>query len=515
MLDNFEEHLNIPDNNRIIFSAKYGEGKTHYLKYFFQEEAFTKKYEVIHLFPVNYSVATNEDIFELIKRDIIFHLIKTGKFKSDSLKEIITKNTKFLTSNFDGLIKLLFGAPLSVLVHLGDITSAGVFDFNGFHEKICKIYKDVEQIIEKHQETTQSDKSKSENHLDKYKEELGSIYEFNLISEIIFKQIEALKNSGEKEVVLIIDDLDRLDPEHIFRLLNVFAAHYDLNSKNKNKFGLDKVVIVCDVENIRSLFHHRYGATANFSGYLDKFYSEKVFEYNAKLTMIEYLNKNIDEIFTDFENKIFDFPFTSLDLKNFLKTFIQKVLESFIEGDQINFRDILHMKNLRINNIVNQQDKNLYPVRILLSALTNISGNVENLIRSFKKLAEEKIDTKLHRDLDVEAILLDKNYRILFFLAVSELSKYGDFLIKQDNDNFIFRWREKLTRSKYLRDVSDSEKIGIHLVHLNSRSETEGFSIQYYFLSTTKHSRTESLQQTNYFSLLAQVLEDLRKQSLI
>ena len=100
MLDNFEEHLNIPDNNRIIFSAKYGEGKTHYLKYFFQEEAFTKKYEVIHLFPVNYSVATNEDIFELIKRDIIFHLIKTGKFKSDSLKEIITKNVLIYVDYF-------------------------------------------------------------------------------------------------------------------------------------------------------------------------------------------------------------------------------------------------------------------------------------------------------------------------------------------------------------------------------------------------------------------------------
>ena len=68
----FEKHLESPDNHRIIFSAKYGEGKTYFLKnIFFSSEENQKKYETVHLFSVNCAVASNEDIFELIKRDII------------------------------------------------------------------------------------------------------------------------------------------------------------------------------------------------------------------------------------------------------------------------------------------------------------------------------------------------------------------------------------------------------------------------------------------------------------
>ena len=32
---NFSEHLEIPDNERILFSGIYGIGKTTFLKYFF------------------------------------------------------------------------------------------------------------------------------------------------------------------------------------------------------------------------------------------------------------------------------------------------------------------------------------------------------------------------------------------------------------------------------------------------------------------------------------------------
>src|SRR5699024_10335121 len=68
----FEKHLSLPKNDRIIVSAPFGAGKTYFLKEFFKNNS---KYEVIHLFPVNYSVASNEDIFELLKYDILFELL--------------------------------------------------------------------------------------------------------------------------------------------------------------------------------------------------------------------------------------------------------------------------------------------------------------------------------------------------------------------------------------------------------------------------------------------------------
>lgn len=74
----FIKHLEIPNNNRIIFSAKFGKGKTTFLKEFFtnQPGELKKKYNFFHLFSVNYPVATNEDIFRFPKYDIIIEFLR-------------------------------------------------------------------------------------------------------------------------------------------------------------------------------------------------------------------------------------------------------------------------------------------------------------------------------------------------------------------------------------------------------------------------------------------------------
>jgi hypothetical protein len=308
----FEKHLESPDNHRIIFSAKYGEGKTHFLKnIFFSSEENQKKYETVHLFPVNYAVASNEDIFELIKRDIITNLIQSDRlFQPDSLLEILVKHLSFLSNNRKTLIfigiKTIFPVLL-LLVKSVCIVPVGIFIVLKFIlkslsskeilAKFIRILKslfstEIKELGKKHSEETESSEKKIKKHLTKQQKKTGSIYEYDLISEIITKQIEKLKGTEntKKETILIIDDLDRLDPEHIFRLLNIFSAHCDVHyyteesaPKKHNKFNFDKIIFVCDVENLRSLFHHRYGAEANFRGYLDKFYSGgEIFNYNLR-----------------------------------------------------------------------------------------------------------------------------------------------------------------------------------------------------------------------------------------
>src|SRR4051812_17546947 len=74
----FTQHLNIPVNERIIFSAKFGMGKTTFLKWYFAQDDAKEKFNCIHLFPVNYSIAGNEDIFRYIKYDVIVELLKEG-----------------------------------------------------------------------------------------------------------------------------------------------------------------------------------------------------------------------------------------------------------------------------------------------------------------------------------------------------------------------------------------------------------------------------------------------------
>ncbi len=132
--------------------------------------------------------------------------------------------------------------------------------------------------------------------------------------------ISEAKANKEMKSVLIIDDLDRIDPEHIFRILNVFSAQVDLENKGKHKLGFDKVILICDIHNIRNIFHHRYGSHTDFSGYIDKFYSTEIFEYNFKRILarklhtifekIEYGNDTTIHTFTNFRDINFFLHFT-------------------------------------------------------------------------------------------------------------------------------------------------------------------------------------------------------------
>jgi hypothetical protein len=71
--NNFDEHLKLPENNRILFSGKFGTGKSHFLKEYF--ESNIDKYCMFWISPVNYVVGANHDIFEWIKIDIAKELL--------------------------------------------------------------------------------------------------------------------------------------------------------------------------------------------------------------------------------------------------------------------------------------------------------------------------------------------------------------------------------------------------------------------------------------------------------
>ena len=79
-IEEFTQYLNSSD--RIILSAKFGDGKTYFLNELTKDKKLSKKYEFFTVYPVNYSVATNEDIFEYIKRDIILQMHERKEFNN-------------------------------------------------------------------------------------------------------------------------------------------------------------------------------------------------------------------------------------------------------------------------------------------------------------------------------------------------------------------------------------------------------------------------------------------------
>ena len=74
-----------------------------------------------------------------------------------------------------------------------------------------------------------------------FSETTSNIFEYNFITQLINTTLENHKKVKESkddkyENVLIIDDLDRIDPEHIFRILNILSVHNNYWGAKKQIF---------------------------------------------------------------------------------------------------------------------------------------------------------------------------------------------------------------------------------------------------------------------------------------
>lgn len=262
-------------------SAKFGDGKTYLLNELRKDEAMQDKYEFFTIYPVNYSVAKNEDVFEYIKRDIIVQLHKKKLLEKIDLNALFAS---VLTSDdFTSVVSFLLS-----------FVPMGVF-YN-------KVYHKFLEIKNKYDEK----KHTADKYLSQFANTAGCIYEEDGYTTLIRMAIEWISQdhslNGEerkaKKPVLIIEDLDRLDPKHLFRILNVVSAHIDDSDRPDivgNKFGFSNIVLVMDYDVTKHIFHHFYGAQACYEGYMSKFLSREPFRYSIKSIMIRYFEAQLGE----------------------------------------------------------------------------------------------------------------------------------------------------------------------------------------------------------------------------
>lgn len=248
-LEKFEKHLS--QNPRVILSARFGDGKTYFLEKF--KEKYKKEYFFLTIYPVNYSVATNEDIFEYIKRDLLVQLSQNGygfeKLDWNAFGESIIN----LENAYDVLELLAEACPA---LHIAKRIL-----------KIAKRYSEKSQTVDKY--------------LASFTNTKGCIYENDVYSQTIQKLLGCINQ--EKKSVLIIEDLDRLDPAHLFRLLNVLGAHIDQSPEvSTNKFGFSHIISVMDYTATEHIFRHFYGENANYEGYMRKFHTDLPFKFSIE-----------------------------------------------------------------------------------------------------------------------------------------------------------------------------------------------------------------------------------------
>lgn len=367
----FFQHLKEDNNSRIIFSAPFGVGKTSFLKEL-STESVNKQlcpeqdFNFFHIYPVNYSVATNEDIFQYIKYDLIYTLIeKNVAFQKEDFK-FLNSFKKYLKSNAHKLAAKLF----LFIPQVGK-------DLHNIFEHLDKV---KDEIIEACQEDAPDEGEKFYEYLLEIENKAGSIYEMDIYTRLIKNVLERIKG-GTKQNVLVIDDLDRMDPHHIFRLLNVFSAHFDTYQES-NKFGFDKIVFVCDLNNIRKIFSNLYGSDVDFNGYIDKFYSKTVFQFLNHESLINNLTKKLN-----LHNTQNDLDFHSID-----KQFTSDILRVLVKHDKCNYRSILKIEPDRISDKLNSIYKNysgpFFSCRLLKIGvlLRDVFGNYESLIKAIDEM---------------------------------------------------------------------------------------------------------------------------------
>lgn len=280
----FDSHLRT--HERTILSAGFGEGKTYFIKKCVENLQDT---QFIILHPVNYQILDNHDVYEVMKRDILFQLVVNNILESNSISDSVAVSF-FVLNNITSISKwvvstaLDIGAPSTTAGILTKRIIPFIDKIKEKYESFCKAHNIGDKKIEDFWNSTES----------------VAYYQPDAITSLISEGIRKWKEDNPgKRIVLLIEDMDRIDPAHLFRILNVLSAQIDLClyssqyeniQEVNNKFCFDNIICVLDLDNFYSLYHHFYGDSYSAEGYISKFCNKGHFEYslNAEKTTYVY-----------------------------------------------------------------------------------------------------------------------------------------------------------------------------------------------------------------------------------
>lgn len=275
-ITHFYHHLRT--HERTIFSAKFGDGKSYFLNKFEKNPQVASEFKFLKVYPINYQVVGDYDIFNLLKYDILQQLLV------EKMISPLPISGNFFDAKEEGtLLSALSDRVAGIKPSIWTLCLA-------FISNVWDIIKSVPKRMR-----IKSGGDNAARQILKDFENTSFLYGEDVATHLIKQSLRYWKSgAGEnKRVVLVVEDLDRLDPSHLFRLLNVFSAHMDYIYKNGDaptdslvgsRFGFDNVVFVLEYDNLKHLFAHFYGDDSAFSGYINKFIPQGYFEYSLRKT---------------------------------------------------------------------------------------------------------------------------------------------------------------------------------------------------------------------------------------
>ncbi|MFD1188914.1 hypothetical protein ACFQ2O_22275, partial [Pontibacter rugosus] len=195
----FAKHIDDPQNERIVFSGIFGIGKSYFLEKFFEHKE--EEYLAIKLAPVNYSISSNDDIFRLLKYDILYELIVTNELELE--QEVIDRHIAYgtiLLSKADSLLESFLSAAQLLNKGIGGDEElpnpAPLINF------LSKAAAKIESI-----EKDRKDANLNQRILSFISsQESSTLFESDFVTGFIVESLNRLasKNEQKKETVLII-----------------------------------------------------------------------------------------------------------------------------------------------------------------------------------------------------------------------------------------------------------------------------------------------------------------------
>lgn len=217
------------------------------------------------------------------------------------------------------------------------------------------------------------------------------------------------QKEGEMESVLIIDDLDRIDPEHIFRILNILSVHDNFHGTDEHKFGFNKIIIVCDIDNIRNIYKSKYGIDVDFNGYIDKFYSKEIYKFDNTENIIKNISDLLASTICSGDNFIGNKSYPS-------SIACQSILSALVKSGSLNIRTLLkyEQKNIENRRIISKPDRVIHvsniPCITIFDFVTSMYGSIAETEKYLSILSHSSFDINdWHPILDIFVILA--NYK--------------------------------------------------------------------------------------------------------
>jgi len=414
----------------------------------------------------------------------------------------LTSGLSFAINNPIKLIKHLSKA-LSKLHPIGEVASVA-------SDGVFKLINEFSLYENELNEKLKPDDNKLIEFIEEKSNDIGSYVEYNLISELISNSISRIKK--KKKIVLLIDDLDRLDPDHIFRLLNIFSSHHDYETK-EHKFGFNKVILVCHLDNIKSIFHHKYGEKTDFQGYIDKFYSEEIFEFNnddALDTYISSLNLNVSshviEVFRFLLRKLLNQ--SKLTMRNLIKQSNFESIPAFqyLEYPIKSDRHAIQLPS-KIDRIwISSEDISiLYIVKyfsIIFGSYTEAKKEVLSLGQEFGQI-EEPLKPSIIESFAllnrIERYRNKENHLMIFFRSFGEKRFVADFDYPNEkfmgvNINYDIFWNARDQYDQNFSYFKDSEALSSNDDYSTFNNSLIFDQFVNLFGIVEKHSLKEKLQ---------------------